>query len=101
MKRWLICLDVQGITERCKTNGATRCVARSKRVCAGRNISEREKLNGMLLEGLRTLLSVIWVLVIQIFIIGELWVLRVAIDWWLDIDYVKRIEEWIRKKRSM
>ena len=54
----------------------------------------------MLLEGIRTLLSVIWVLVIQIVIIGELWVLRVAIDWWLDIDYVKRIEEWIRKKGS-
>ena len=55
----------------------------------------------MLLEGIRTLLSVVWILIIQIFIIGELWVLRVAIEWWLDVDYVKRIEEWIRKKRSM
>lgn len=40
-------------------------------------------------------------LIIQIVIIGELWVLRVAIEWWLDVDYVKRIEQWIMKKRSM
>ena len=101
MKRWPICLDAQGITGRCHRNGVTRCAVRSKRVCAGRNISEREKLKGMLLEGVRTLWSVVWILTIQIVIIGELWVLRVAIEWWLDIDYVKRIEEWIRKKRSM
>ena len=55
----------------------------------------------MLLEGVRTLWSVVWILIIQIVIIGELWVLRVAIEWWLDVDYVKRIEEWIRKKKSM
>ena len=55
----------------------------------------------MLLEGVRTLWSVVWILAIQIVIIGELWVLRVAIEWWLGMDYVKRIEEWIRKKRSM
>lgn len=54
----------------------------------------------MLLECVRTLLSVVWLLIIQIFIIGELWVLRVAIEWWLDIDYVRKIEEWLKKKIS-
>lgn len=54
----------------------------------------------MLLECVRTLLSVVWMLIIQIVIIGELWVLRVAIEWWLDIDYVRKIEEWLKKKIS-
>ena len=54
----------------------------------------------MLLECVRTLLSVVWLLIIQIFIIGELWVLRVAIEWWLDIDYARKIEEWLKKKIS-
>ena len=53
----------------------------------------------MLLECVRTLLSVVWLLIIQIFIIGELWVLSVAIDWWLDVDYVKKVEQWIMKKK--
>ena len=54
----------------------------------------------MLLECVRTLLSVVWMLIIQIVIIGELWVLRVAIEWWLDVDYVKKVEQWIMKKIS-
>lgn len=29
--------------------------------------------------------------------VGCLWVLRVAIDWWLDIDYVERIKQWMKK----
>ena len=30
-------------------------------------------------------------------IIGGAWVLRIAIDWWLGVDYVEKIKEWINK----
>lgn len=43
--------------------------------------------------------SAVWItifLVISLVVlVGFLWVLRVALDWWLDIDYVKKIKEWI------
>lgn len=51
----------------------------------------------MLLNGLIELLKLMWILIIEIVIIGLFWVLRVAIDWWLDIDYVVKIKEWIKK----
>lgn len=31
--------------------------------------------------------------------IGSLWVLRVAIDWWLNVDYVEVIKRWIHDNR--
>ena len=42
--------------------------------------------------------AVAWVIlltIMQIVEAGCLWVLRVVIDWWLDIDYVKKIKEWL------
>lgn len=33
----------------------------------------------------------------MIVIVGSLWVLRVAIDWWLNIDYVEWIKKWLEK----
>lgn len=39
----------------------------------------------------------IWICILiavsLIILVGCLWLLRVAIDWWLDIDYVKKIKE--------
>lgn len=36
-------------------------------------------------------------LVFLIVIVGELWVLRVALDWWLSFDYVKEFYKWLNK----
>jgi hypothetical protein len=48
-----------------------------------------------------TAISAVWItifLVLSLFIlVSVLWLLRVALDWWLDIDYVKKIEDWIRR----
>lgn len=42
----------------------------------------------------------IWILifiVLSLFIlVGCLWLLRVITEWWLDIDYVKKIKEWMK-----
>lgn len=51
----------------------------------------------MLQKGFSELLCIMWIIIIEIVIVGLLWVLRVAIDWWLDIDYVVKIKEWIKK----
>lgn len=44
----------------------------------------------------------IWCLIIftalEIVFVGELWVLRVAIDWWLNIDYVEEIKKWLTRE---
>lgn len=41
----------------------------------------------------------IWICILiavsLIILVGCLWLLRVAIDWWLDLDYVKKIKEFI------
>lgn len=29
-------------------------------------------------------------------LVGTLWVLRVAIDWWLEVDYVKAVRRWMK-----
>ena len=47
------------------------------------------------------LMSILGLLLIATFVIvdiGFLWVLRVAIDWWLDVDYVEKAKEWIYGK---
>lgn len=44
-------------------------------------------------------MAVILVLLFEIAIVLMLWVLRVAIDWWLDIDYVEKINEWLKNKK--
>ena len=49
---------------------------------------------------IRSLAWIIWVTILQIVEVGCLWVLRVMIDWWLDIDYVKKAEEWIKRKEK-
>lgn len=44
--------------------------------------------------------AIAWVIlltIMQIVEAGCLWVLRVVIDWWLDIDYVEKIKEWLKK----
>ena len=38
--------------------------------------------------------SLIWVFAIQIFVIGELFVLRVLIDWAFGFDYVLKFKDW-------
>lgn len=43
------------------------------------------------------LLRAILEIALLIVIAGELWVLRVALDWWLNIDYVKEIRKWLNK----
>lgn len=53
------------------------------------------------MQGLMTIISSIWIcifVVISLLVLtGCLWLLRVALDWWLDIDYVKKIKEWIHE----
>lgn len=48
------------------------------------------------------LVGILLITMLLITVIGSLWVLRVAVDWWLEIDYVKetkrRIEEWKNRK---
>jgi hypothetical protein len=45
------------------------------------------------------ILKAIWLLIFTVLslmiLFGCLWLLRVAIEWWLDVDYVKKIKEWI------
>lgn len=48
----------------------------------------------LFLEGIRTMASLIWVFAIQIFVIGELFVLRVLIDWAFGFDYVLKFKDW-------
>lgn len=40
------------------------------------------------------LLIILLLTCLSIVVIGSLWVLRVAVYWWLDTDYV----EWLKKK---
>ena len=43
-------------------------------------------------------IRIIWLAIFAVLslaiLAGCLWLLRVAIDWWLDIDYIKKIKEW-------
>ena len=48
----------------------------------------------LFVEGIRTMASLIWVFAIQIFVIGELFVLRVLIDWAFGFDYVLKFKDW-------
>ena len=43
------------------------------------------------------MLCIILFVGILVAIVGGLWILRMVIDWWLDIDYVEKIKEWIDK----
>lgn len=45
-----------------------------------------------------TLASVVWYTFMQIVFVGSLWVLRVAICWWLDIDYVEKLRNFFQGK---
>lgn len=50
---------------------------------------------------IKALCIILLVTCILIAIIGSLWVLRVAIDWWLDVDYVKAIKSLLVKNKSI
>ena len=47
------------------------------------------------------IIKILWIIFLSVFLllltaittIGGLWVLRVAIAWWLEIDYVEKIKE--------
>ena len=56
------------------------------------------------MQGLMTATSAVWITIFLVLsltiLVGVLWVLRVAVDWWLDIDYVKKIKEWISNEQS-
>lgn len=57
----------------------------------------------MISEAFITLFSLIWLLVMEIAVIGLLWVLRIAIIWWIGIDYVeevRKLEKNVRKNIS-
>ena len=57
----------------------------------------------MIAEAFKTLFSLIWLLVMEIAVIGLLWVLRIAIIWWIGVDYVEEVrkkEKNVRKKLS-
>ena len=44
-------------------------------------------------------ISFVWWLIFLVLsltiLVGCLWILRVMIDWWLDIDYVRKMKEWL------
>jgi len=52
----------------------------------------------MLSEFCRLVAALILLTIFQILLVGCLWVLRVVIDWWLDIDYVEKLKQFIRKR---
>lgn len=43
------------------------------------------------------ILSILLLTIFEIVTIGSLWVLRVAINWWLDVDYVEVLKRWTKK----
>ena len=47
----------------------------------------------MIVEAFKTLFSLIWLLILEITIIGLLWVLRIAIIWWIGVDYVEEVRK--------
>lgn len=44
------------------------------------------------------LLITILFICLSMVIVGGLWVLRVAIRWWLDVDYVEELKRWAKKQ---
>lgn len=46
------------------------------------------------------LLQLILILILQISIVGLFWVLRVALNWWLDVDYIAQIDKLIKKLKN-
>lgn len=51
----------------------------------------------MIISFLKLLLTLIMMIVFEITLIFCLWLLRIAIDWWLDIDYVEKLKKWVNK----
>ena len=49
-----------------------------------------------MIELIKSLLQIIFLLLMEIFIVGSLFVLRVMINWWLDIDYVEKFKQWAK-----
>ena len=47
----------------------------------------------MIAEAFKTLFSLIWLLIMEIAVIGLLWVLRIAIIWWIGFDYVEEVRK--------
>lgn len=50
---------------------------------------------------MKTLCVLVLLTCILIALVGSLWVLRVVVDWWLDVDYVKAIKELLLKNKSI
>lgn len=46
-----------------------------------------------------TLMVLILFTAIEIALVGSLWVLRVVIDWWLDVDYVEVLKKWAKSSK--
>ena len=57
------------------------------------------------MQGLMTIISSTWVCIFTvvslIVLAGCMWLLRVALDWWLDIDYVKKLKEWVNEQSNI
>ncbi len=51
------------------------------------------------MEIIRFIWILIFIVLSLIILAGCLWLLRVALEWWLNIDYVKSIKEWIRNDK--
>lgn len=43
-------------------------------------------------------LAILLLTCLLIVVAGSLWVLRVVVNWWLDVDYVEEFRKWIKKK---
>ena len=57
----------------------------------------------MIAEAFKTLFSLIWLLILEITLIGLLWVLRIAIIGWIGVDdgeEVRKKEKDVRKNIS-
>lgn len=46
----------------------------------------------------------VWILIFFVLslciLVGCLWLLRVIIDWWLDLDYVKKLKEFMNEQND-
>lgn len=46
-----------------------------------------------------TLMIITLLIALLIVIIGGLWVLRIAVFWWLEIDYVEEAKKYLRREK--
>ena len=57
-----------------------------------------------MLELMRIITDLLWqvifIVISLIILVGCLWLLRVVMDWWLNIDYVEKIMRWVKDEQS-